>query len=253
MTFIASLILLGEVSAALAAPVRHYERTNSDGTEMERVVVFARSPAQVEVFKGRNRCADAAWVTGLLDPETGQAVELIGGRLTPELTQHRIATLARDNDGVLALKLDRNGADASFSARVGERWVLYDFDFADLIAHPPEQILRREDLRFELPHLMLGDAPSFTNRGELTLTFAGEMPRGGHHALLYLAGGPALAGAQGRFWFDAADGRLIEARLPIPNHAEYQDFVLKLVREEQGEEAWQALLAEHWRDCPVSP
>ncbi|MEN7538182.1 hypothetical protein [Aurantiacibacter flavus] len=136
MALSASLLLVAELSTALIGPVRHYERTNSDGSAMERVVIYAKSPSEVEVFKGRNRCADAAWVTGTLDPETGQALELIGGRLTPEVTQRQMAWLSRDDAGSLSLRLDRNDAEASFSAPVGPRWVLYDFDFADLIAIP---------------------------------------------------------------------------------------------------------------------
>ncbi|MEN7538181.1 hypothetical protein [Aurantiacibacter flavus] len=99
---------------------------------------------------------------------------------------------------------------------------------------------------------MLGKSPTFTNRGELTLTFAGELPHMGRHSLLYLAGGSALDEGQGRLWFDAADGRLLEARLPVPNHAEYDDFVFTLVREEHGEAAWLSFLADHWSGCPMT-
>ena len=251
MTFAAALLVLAE-AAALTAPVRHYLRTNSDGSEAERVVVYAPEPGRVEVFKGRSRCTDAAWVSGRLDPQAGQARELVGGRLTPELTQRPVAWLSRDADGQLAARLGSADAEPVFSVAVGERWVMYDFDFSDLIAHPPVEILRRESLAFELPLLLTGDPPTFANRGELRITYVGDEPRLGIEAVRYRAAGPALGGNEGTIWFDARDGRLIEARLPIANHAEYRDFQLTLTDAEDGEAAWRAVLAGHWADCPDS-
>jgi hypothetical protein len=251
MMISAALVVLAE-AAALAAPVRHYLRTNSDGTEAERVVVYAPEPGRVEVFKGRSRCSDAAYVIGQLDPVTGQAGELVGGRLTRELNQRPTAWLSRTADGRLVGRLGRPGAEPVFSVDVGRRWVLYDFDFSDLIAHPPAEIFQRESFAFELPLVLTGDPPSFTNRGELRLAFVGEEPLHGVPTLRYRAWGPALDGGEGAFWFDARDGRLVEARLPLANHAEYRDFQLTLVKTEDGEAAWRSTLAEHWTDCPGS-
>lgn len=242
-------MLLAE-AAALTAPVRHYVRTNSDGSEAERVVVYAPEPGRVDVFKGRDRCTDAAYVTGRLDPLTGQAEELVGGRLTRELTQRPVAWLSRDADGRLAARLGSADAEPVFSVAVGERWVLYDFDFSDLIAHPPAEILRRESFGFELPLLLTGDPPSFANRGEMRLTYLRDERHLGVEALRYRASGPALDGGGGVLWFDARDGRLLEARLPLANHAEYRDFQLTLTKADDGEAAWRGALAEHWADCP---
>jgi hypothetical protein len=251
MTFAAAIVLLAE-AAALGAPVRHYLRTNSDGSEAERVVVYAPAPGRVEVFKGRSRCSDAAYVTGRLDPVTGQAEELVGGRLTRELTQRPVAWLSRGADGRLAARLGSADAEPVFSVAVGERWVLYDFDFSDLIAHPPAEILRRESFAFELPLLLAGDPPVFANRGALRLSYLGDERHLGVEAVRYRASGVALDGGEGAIWFDARDGRLLEARLPLANHAEYRDFQLTLTKTQSGEAAWRGALAEHWTDCPAS-
>lgn len=250
MSLSAALLLLAELAAATGGPVRHYVRANSDGSEAERVVVYAPSAGEVAVFKGRAPCTNAASVTGRLDPATGQVRELVGGRLTRDLTQETFGRLAPDGAGSLALRIDMGGEAVAMAVPVGPRWVLYDFDFSDLIARPPPKILARQDLRFELPLLLTGETPSFENLGLLELTLAGEMPHLGRPTMLYRASGPALDGGEGLFWFDSRDGRLVEARLPIPNHAEYRDFTLTLVREGQGESAWQEALADHWRDCP---
>ena len=251
MPFVMSLLLLAEAASAAGGPVRHYVRTNSDGSAAERVVVYAPDPGRVAVFKGRNRCADAAFVTGMLDPESGQAIALVGGRLTRQLGQNPMAWLSRNAAGDLALRLDRDEAGAHLTAPAAERWVLYDFDFSDMIAHPPAEILRREDFGFDLPRLMMGDNPGFSNLGRLELTFRKQTRRGPYDTLLYRASGPAMGGKTGRLWFDARDGRLVEAILPVPNHAEYHDFHLTLTRAEQGEAAWQRLLADHWQHCPA--
>lgn len=245
-----SLTLILAASAA-AAPVLHYLRTNSDGSEPEAVVVYAPSPGAVHVFKSRSRCTNAAYVTGELDPESGQALALVGGRLGRDLEQQPFAWLARDADGVLRARLGSADAPPAFEVPAGSRWVQYDFDFSDLIAHPPAEVLRRESFAFDLPLIMTGEpGPSFVNRGQLRLDYTGRAERGGEEVLSYRASGPALGEGAGTLLFGASDGRLVEADLPIPNHAEYTDFRLRLVSREQGEDAWRRALAAHWEGCP---
>lgn len=245
---ISSLLL---VAAAVAQPVLVYERTNSDGTEPERVVVFIRAPDQVEVLKSKERCTNAAHVTGQLHPESGQAVELVGGRLGRDLAQQSFAWLSRSEAGAIEVRLGTADAPPVLSTPAGERWVLYDFDFADLVARPPGEIVAGEALGFELPLLLMGKSgPSLNNLGSLELTPDGIEEREGHQLIRYRATGSALDRKEGNFWFDAADARLVEARLPLPNHSEYRDFRLRLIERREGEAAWQAALADHWAGCP---
>lgn len=245
-------IMLGSpLGAEVSGPVRHYDRTNSDGSERERVVVYAPQPAEVRVFKGRAKCTDAAYVTAGLDPATGQALGLVGGRLTRALHQNAQGWLRRDPDGRLAARFERARTEPDLAVPTDARWVLYDFDFADLIAHPPPEILQRKPVRFDLPLFLNSDPPEFRNRGQMVLSYVKEERHGGRRALLYRASGPALGDKTGSLWFDATDGRLIEARLPVPNHAEYRDFRLKLVKAEAGESAWLKTLRNHWKGCPA--
>ena len=245
-----SLGLIIAASAA-AAPVLHYLRTNSDGSEPEAVVVYAPSPGAVPVFKSKSQCTNAAYVTGDLDPETGQALTLVGGRLGRDLAQQPFAWLARGEDGVLRARLGSPDAAPAFEVPVGPRWVQYDFDFSDLIAHPPAEVLRRENFAFDFPLIMMGEeGPSFVNLGQLELTFAGVAERGDEKLLTYRAAGPALGAAAGTLLFAAGDGRLVEADMPLPNHAEYRDFRLRLQKRESGADAWRNALAAHWQGCP---
>jgi hypothetical protein len=246
-----SLSFLLAASVA-AAPVLHYLRTNSDGSEPEAVVVFAPAPGEVQVFKSKSRCTNAAYVTGELDPRTGQALRLVGGRLGRDLTQEPFAWLARDDDGVLRARLGSPDGAPAFEVPVGERWVQFDFDFSDLIAHPPAEILQREDFAVDMPLIMMADAgPSFVNRGELRLAFTGVSKRSDGEYLNYRATGPALGDLTGTLVFGARDGRLVEADFPLPNHAEYRNFRLRLQKRESGADAWRRALAAHWQDCPA--
>lgn len=236
-----------------ATPVLHYQRTNIDGSEPETVVVHARAPGEVEVFKAKSRCTNAAYVTARVSPANGQVSALVGGRLGRDLGQQPFAYLEREADGHLRARLGSRTAPPVFDIEVGERWVLYDFDFADLIAHPPAEIRRGKDLQFDLPLLLTGDEgrPSMTNRGRLLLSYLGPARHLGRAALRYRAHGAPLGSGEGWLWFDRRDGRLLEARLPLANHSEYRDFRLILTRREKGAAAWREVRSDHWRNCPA--
>lgn len=244
------VLALLAVSAAAPGEVLTYIRSDSDGAMAERIVIYDRAPGEVWVHKARSPCTNAAFVKGRLDPESGQALALTGGRLTRALEQEPFAWLARESDGVIRARLGSPDAAPVFEVPVAQRWVLYDFDFSDLVAQPPTEITNRGDLSFDFPLLLTGEeGASFRNLGRLDLTYAGSGEHAGttfHH---YRASGPALGGASGQLWF-GSDGRLLDAVMPIPNHAEHRDLRMRLVAREQGEAAWTALLARHWTGCP---
>lgn len=236
-----------------AAPVLHYVRSNADGTERESVVVFADAPGSVHVFKGREPCTSAAYVTGSLDRETGQGQSLVGGRLGRDLEQVPMAWFSKQ-PGRAQVRLGSSSAEPAFDIAVGDSWFLYDFDFADWIARPPSEILSHQDIEREMVLLLTGEGdPTLTNRGPFELTYAGTGEHRGQGFIYYRAAGPALGGGTGALWFDARDGRLLAARLPLANHTGYSDFALDLVRREEGEDAWRAALSSHWEGCPPPP
>lgn len=241
------------LAAAVAAtqPVLHYVRSNSDGSEQERVVVFAERPDRVRVFKGRDRCTSAAYVTAELDQATGQALSLVGGRATRALVQQPQAWLTTPQ-GHVQVRVGSPEATPLFDVAVKGPWFIYDFDFGDWIAHPPAEILAQRDFGREMLLLLTPEdsGPTLTDRGRLELAYGGRGSADGAEFLYYRAGGPALGGAEGQMWFDAGDGRLIAARLPLANHAEYRDFAYRLVKRGDGLGDWEQVLADHWRGCP---
>lgn len=241
------------VTARDERAVHHYVRSNSDGSEAEDVVVFRRAPDQLSVIKLRGRCTSAAHVTARIDPTSGAVLNMVGGRLQRDGGQLPMAWLGHDAaTGRLTARVGSMDAPPMFDIAVGSRWHLYDFDFADLVAHPPAEIAARTDFAFDLPLLLVGDnAPTMTNRGAAHFAFEAEEQRGDSVLLRYRIGGPAFGDLGGTIWFAAQGGHPVEARIALPNHSEYRDFHLRLIAIEQGEAAWLARIDRHWNDCPA--
>ncbi|WP_077146374.1 hypothetical protein [Sphingopyxis sp. KK2] len=245
-----SLLLALASPAADMRPVFHYRRTNGDGSEAEDIYVFAEAPGRVAVMKEKSRCTNAAYVTADIDPISGQASALVGGRLTRGLTQEPFAWLTTAEGGTkVQARIGARDAVPTHELAVTPPWRVYDFDFADMVAHPPKAIGARADFAFDLPLILsTDDGFSFSNRGRMRLSGATSTRHFGGPAVRYRASGAA---GKGMLWFDARSGVLLEARLPLANHSEYRDFRLRLIRTHYGEASWKAKLADHWRGCPT--
>ena len=245
-----SLLLALASPVADLRPVHHYRRTDTDGSEAEDIYVFVEAPTHVAVMKEKSRCTNAAYVTADLDPESGQARGLVGGRLTREGTQVAFAWLTTSAEGRVQVRTGARDAAPAFDVAVPTPWRAYDFDFADLAAHPSKAIGTRAPFSFDLPLILsTDDGFTFTNRGRMTLSGAKRVRHFGGPAVRYRASGAA---GDGSFWFDARSGVLLEARLPLANHSEYRDFRLRLIRTTYGEASWKAKLADHWRGCAAA-
>ncbi|KTE46395.1 MULTISPECIES: hypothetical protein [unclassified Sphingopyxis] len=244
-----SLLFALATPAADLRPVFHYRRTNGDGSEAEDIYVFAEAPGRIAVVKEKSRCTNAAYVTADIDPASGQATALTGGRLTRDLTQQAFAWLTTAEGGTkLQARIGSREAVPTYELTAAPSWRVYDFDFADMAAYPPKGVGARADFGFDLPLILsAGDGFSFSNRGRMTLAGATSTRHFGGPAVRYRASGAA---GSGTLWFDARSGVLLEARLPLANHSEYRDFRLRLIRTSYGEVSWKAKLADHWRGCP---
>lgn len=246
-----SLLIAASVAGPDMRPVHHYRRSNGDGSEVEDIHVFSEAPGRVAVMKEKSRCTNAAYVTATIDRATGQAIALVGGRLTRNLTQQPFAWLTTDDAGTtLAARIGSAKAPPNFEIAARPPWHIYDFDFADMATHPPKAIGALADFSFDLPLILsTDDGFDFSNRGRVHLKGAARVRHFGERAVRYRASGAA---GNGTFWFDARSGVLIEARLPLANHSEYRDFRLRLIRTRYGEATWKAALADHWRGCAAA-
>jgi hypothetical protein len=241
-------LLLAITAPADLRPVFHYRRTNRDGSEAEDIYVFAEAPGRIAVMKEKSRCTNAAYVTADIDPATGQATALAGGRLTRDLTQEPFAWLTTaEGSTTLEARIGSRDAAPTHELAVTAPWRVYDFDFADMAAYPPKAIGARADFGFDLPLILSGDEGfAFSNRGRMRLSGATSTRHFGGPAVRYRAAGAA---GDGTLWFDARSGVLLEARLPLANHSEYREFRLRLIRTTYGAASWTARLADHWQGC----
>lgn len=229
-----------------------YARSNSDGTEWERVAVYLKSSTTAEVYKMRSRCTNAALVTATFDPAADEATQLTGGRLSRQGTQDAFAWLKLEaKNRTLSVHLGAPGTDpVQKVALAGSApWRLYDFDFADFnaLARKPE---RGETRRWSMALAWPDEGPEHLVRpiGEVSATWLAEERRAGRAAHRYALSGAGFDG--GTLWLDARDGTVVEVSAPIPNHPGYTDYQLVLQDRQYGATAWESLLADHWTGCP---
>jgi hypothetical protein len=98
----------------------------------------------------------------------------------------------------------------------------------------------------------LGHAGLSRDLGRLTARHAGEAEHLGRRTSRFVLRMDGPVPSSGTMWIDDAKGFIVEARLGLPNHAEYRDFRLRLERVERGgRPAWEALTRGHYANCPA--
>jgi len=235
-----------------------YVRSNQDGTEPERIYMHAVSPTEVHVAKMVAPCTDAAYVTGVFDPATGEASLLVGGRLNRESAQTPQAwlTLAPETR-----RLDiRFGDPASDPVEVHDApiapWRMYDFDLSEFLLFGPRE---PKDFNFGLALAWPdGTPPALRILGGANAKFLYSSNNGARNHFRVSGPAfydPAIGDRGGELITDAKAGHVIEARFGRPNHTGYANFMLKLTAATpppEGEAVWREALAAHWRNCPTA-
>jgi hypothetical protein len=248
-----------------AAPVFHavgttlsYIRSNQNGAKPERILVHIPAPNEIHVAKMVAPCTDAAYVTAIVDPATGEATTLTGGRLQQDSTQLPQAFLTLDPARKLIVRL---GEPAAAPAETPDAppapWRMYDFDLAEFALLGP-----REPKSFSFGLAMAwpdGPPPVIRILGAADAKFLYSSDSGARHHF-QISGpaftDPAIGGRGGELITDAKFGHVIEARLGRPNHSGYDNFLLKLTSVAEGpagDEAWRDAIAAHWKNCPADP
>lgn len=229
--------------------IRHYLRSDQDGSAPEAISVWLRADGSVEVFKRVSPCTNAALVTAEFDRTRGEPRRLVGGRLGRDGTQQPFAWLEHDpaSRGI-AVRFGAPDAPPVETATLTSPapWRLYDFDFADWNAladgPPPAR------LTFALALIWPEGEPVLRDLGEAEAVRIGEEVRAGRRAFRYRVS--ARDFEAGDLWLDATTGRVIEVAWAAPNHPGYGAYRLVLTGTDDGEAAWRALLASHWAGCP---
>jgi len=234
-----------------------YIRSNQDGTLPEFVYVHPVSLTEIHVAKMVSPCTDAAYVTGIFDPATHEATQLIGGRLNRdgEQTPQVWLTFLPDTRKIEVRFGDPKSKPTEEHDAPSAPWRMYDFDLAEFALFGP-----RAPGSFNFGVAMAwpdGTAPTLRVPGDATAKFlySSEKATRNHFRI----GGPAftdplIGDRGGEMVLDAKLGHVIEARFGRPNHAGYANFQLKLVAATpapEGEAVWRKALSDHWANCPV--
>ncbi|MBC7985175.1 MAG: hypothetical protein H7X93_00675 [Sphingomonadaceae bacterium] len=246
----------GEERASPEGRIYHYIRSNRDGSMPEHIHVYRAAAGRLEVYKMVERCTGAALVTAWIDPTTGQASRMTGGRLMPEARHEDFATLLW-NAGARRIDAHVVTGDGVIEEQIAVAdtpWHLYDFDLASLSVQTMGRADPRADFRFGLP-LAWNEPnethPFLSNLGRADAHFVREEQYQGRPALRFEVGGPALGQRGGPLWIDAEHGHVLGAEWGVPNHAPMTDFALRLVHtDDGGAAAWTALLTRHFEGCP---
>ena len=247
----------GEEAASATGRIYHYVRSNHDGSSPEHVWVYRAAPNKLEVYKATERCTDAAFVTAWVDPTTGRASMINGGRLMPEARYENFAALAYDGtSGRLTVDAALPEFAVHEEVRVRDAtWHLYDFDLASLSVQTIGLADPRAGFSFGLPLIWTDpeDGEFLRHLGTARAEFVREESYRGTPALRFEVGGEALGENGGPLWIDAADGHVLGARWGLPNHAGMDDFAIRLVGlGEGGEAGWESLLTRHFEGCATA-
>lgn len=233
-----------------------YTRSNLDGTEAETVRVFRASASRIEVIKTRERCTSAAFVSAELDASYGDAVRITGGRLLPNGLHSEEAWLILADGQRVEMRVGEAASPPVASIPIPYRpWHLFDFDLATLSGAPPSAAKRGHDFSFGLAlSLVRDDGLDLRWLGPADARFMGTERLNEHRVNRFNVSGAGLPGTQGgTLWTDAQDGYVVRAEFGLPNHVEYRNFSLRLTEITRGTQAWQRMLKDHYRGCPVLP
>ena len=234
-----------------------YIRSNQDGTLPEFVYVHPVSPTEIHVAKMVAPCTDAAYVTGVFDPATREATQLVGGRLNREggQTPQVWLTFLPETRKMEVRFDDPKSKPAETHDAPAAPWRMYDFDLAEFALFGP-----RTPGSFTFGLAMAwpdGTSPTLRIPGDATAKFlySSEKATRNH----YRIGGPAftdplIGDRGGEMITDATLGHVIDARFGRPNHPGYANFQLKLIAATPapaGEAVWRKALSDHWANCPA--
>lgn len=250
----AGLAVAGAQAAPQVGRTLHYVRSNIDGGEEEHIYVHRAAPDRIAVYKMRQRCTNAAYVTAEIDPATGVATTLHAGRVARDGTQDRFGVMvwnpARRR---LEIRVTVGGRTITDTVRGAGPWHLYDYDLATLMAASEARGASRAPMRFNLA-LVWPPAPKPLQwLGGVNARFVRAEQHLGRATLRFEARGPAFGTrAGGPIWIDARDGTIVDVQWSRPNHSEYRDFRLRLEGVAATDAAgWQALIRRHHEGCPA--
>ena len=249
LSFLPLLMLAAQAPDAV---VRHYVRSNRDGSSAEKIVHFRPTRTDVAVYKWVSKCETAAYVTAQMDPSTWEPRGLDAGKVAADGTQARFGRLDLDPaTRTVSAWADLPPGRVSDTAVVpaGMPWFLFDYDLGDLNAYLQET-RPTGDFTFAFALVWPESEDFLTHMASVHAAHRGIELRDGRSVRRFDLHFVAGRKGSGTLWTEPATGAIVEAEASVPNHPGMADFRLKLQREEPGgAAAWNALLEGHYAQC----
>lgn len=249
LSFLPLLMLAAQAPDAV---VRHYVRSNRDGSQAEHIVQFRPTRTDVAVYKWMSKCETAAYVTAQLDPTTWEPVGLDAGKVTADGGQSKFGRIdldpaTRTISAWADLPPGRVRDTATLPAEMP--WFLFDYDLGDLNAYLQEK-RPTDDFMFAFALIWPESDDFLTHLATVHAAHRGTEAHSGRNLrrfdLHFIDG----KDGNGTLWVDPASGAIVEAEASDPNHPGMADFRLTLEREDPGgAAAWDALLKGHYAQC----
>lgn len=251
-----SLILAASLASNTAPDglIRHYIRSNRDGSDAENIVHFRPTRNEVAVYKWMSKCNGAAYVTAQMDMAAWEPNGLDAGKVAKDGSQAKFGRVELDPaTRTLSAWADLPPGRISDTATLpqGMPWFLFDYDLGDFNAYLQE-VKPETDFMFAFALVWPESEDFLTHMATIHAAHRGIGDHGGKPARrfdLHFIAGKEGGGA---LWTDPASGAIIEAEASVPNHPGMTDFRLKLERTQfGGQEAWDKLLRSHYAGCPA--
>ncbi len=218
--------------------VRHYVKSNLDGSNASRVTMYVASATRIEVVKIEVGSDVLAYVVAELDWARASAVELHSWHILPKSADPRAAPpgLLRAQ-AVLWLDAQARQYRATLPfgqghAPIGDLPVhLYNFDLMSLNATLPCWREPETALAFQVIDPDFNAQPGgnmLLSRGAATLRYTGRERYSGIDCRAYALGGEGMADQTGRLWTDATSGYVVAIEHPLPDNPSWNSFKLAL-------------------------
>lgn len=223
--------------------VYHYAKTNLDGTEPERIVLWVASTDRIEVFKYHPDNPPAALVTADMDWKLFSVKRLESWRIFGDGKRELAATLDMPPQGSpVVVRVPALGRPQPERVAIEQLPVhVYNFDLSSLN-------FAFRHLRDPNGSFVVGLAdpsfaekgPAFFYRGRATVAYVADQMRGGVACRAYAINGPGLDNRGGVIWVAREGGHFQDVEIALPDNPSWTSFKLRLTkREKMTPEQWE--------------
>ncbi len=220
----------------------HYLKTNLDGSYPEHIAQFMAAENRLEVFKYHPGGSRAGLVVAEMDWETFSAHRLDSWQQFAEGEKQVVATLNYTAETkAVEVSIPMSGRPPELTPIPFLPFHIYNFDLGSL--NIAWRHLARPQTNFVvgIADPTFSDGPFFAYKGEVTITYEGEVVRDGVACWQYAIDGEGLEQRGGHIWVNQEQEYIQDMEIDLPDNPDWDNFKLRLTGVEQmSQEEWEA-------------